>query len=76
MFKSNLKLLSWSLIIVLLDQITKFGVSNSMNQGESIGVWGNILRITYIKNPGMAFGIQIGNQLFFTTFAIILYIIA
>jgi len=74
-FKSNLKLLSWSLIIVLLDQITKFGVSNSMNQGESIGVWGNILRITYIKNPGMAFGIQIGNQLFFTTFAIIASIV-
>ena len=75
MFKSNLKLLSWSLIVVLLDQATKFGVSNSMNQGESIGVWGNILRITYIKNPGMAFGIQIGNKLFFTIFAIIASIV-
>lgn len=75
MFKSNLKLLSWSLIVVLLDQVTKFGVSNSMNQGESIGVWGNILRITYIKNPGMAFGIQIGNKLFFTIFALIASIV-
>ena len=75
MFKSNLKLLSWSLIIVLLDQVTKFGVSNSMNQGESIAVWGNILRVTYIKNPGMAFGIQIGNKLFFTIFALIASIV-
>ena len=71
MFKSNLKLILWTIIIVLTDQITKLMVSSSMNQGESFRVLGNVLQITYIKNPGMAFGIQIGNKIFFTIFALI-----
>ena len=75
MFKSNLKLLSWSIIIVVLDQISKKVVSIYVNYGESISVLGNILRITYIKNPGIAFGIQVGNKFFFTVFAIIASII-
>lgn len=69
MFKSNLKLLGWTAIIILIDQISKYAISNYMQQGESIQVIGNVLRLTYIKNPGMAFGIQVGSKLFFTIFS-------
>jgi len=75
LFKSNLKLLSWSAIIILLDQMTKILISRSLSYGESISIIGNILKFTYIKNPGMAFGIQIGNRLFFTLFALIASIV-
>jgi len=74
-FKSNLKLLSWSVIIVLLDQITKILISTSIVYGDSVSILGNILRFTYIKNPGMAFGIQVGNRVFFTAFALIASIV-
>ena len=75
MFKSNIKLLSWSLIIVLLDQITKILISRSIIYGDSISILGDVLRFTYIKNPGMAFGIQVGNRIFFTVFALIASIV-
>ena len=33
--------------------------------GESFTVIGNFFRITYVENPGMAFGIKINNPVFF-----------
>ena len=75
MFKSNFKLLSWSVIIVLLDQITKKLISSSILYGDSISIIGDLLRFTYIKNPGMAFGIQVGNRIIFTVFALIACIV-
>jgi signal peptidase II len=74
-FKSNFKLLSWSVIIVLLDQITKKLISSSILYGDSISIIGDLLRFTYIKNPGMAFGIQVGNRIIFTVFAAIACIV-
>lgn len=59
----------WSFLIVFIDQATKMLIKNSMQLRESISLLGDIIRITYIKNPGMAFGIQIGGKLFYTIFA-------
>src|SRR5208283_62256 len=39
--------------------------------GSSHSVIGDFLRITYIENPGMAFGIDIGGKLFFSLFSIV-----
>lgn len=75
MFKSNVKLLGLSAIIIIIDQFTKYLIKNYMSEKESISVIGNILRLTYIKNPGMAFGIQIGDRLFYTIFASIACVI-
>ncbi len=75
MFKSNLKLLGWSLFIVIIDQTTKILIKNSMHLKESISILGDVIRFTYIKNPGMAFGIQIGGKLFYTFFSAIACII-
>jgi len=44
-------------------------VKNYMELSDSISVIGNVLRLTFIKNPGMAFGILIGGKLFYTVFA-------
>lgn len=75
MFKSNIKLLGWSAIIIIIDQFTKMLVKQMMREGDHVAVIGDILRLTYVKNPGMAFGIQIGGRLFYTIFASIACII-
>ena len=75
MFKSNVKLLGWSTFIVIIDQFTKMLIKKFMQETDSIAVIGDILRLTYVKNPGMAFGIQIGGRLFYTVFASIACVI-
>ena len=42
-----------------------------MVYGTSIDVIGSFFRITYIENPGMAFGLQIGGKLFLSIFTIV-----
>jgi len=74
-FRSNIKLLGWSTIIVIIDQFTKMLIKQFMQERDSISVVGDILRLTYVKNPGMAFGIQIGGRLFYTVFASIACVI-
>jgi len=73
------------LILVLVDQITKllvkgFSIGNFTVQGmrlyESIPVFGDFLRITYVENPGMAFGIEFGEGKIFLTFLSIAIAIA
>ena len=49
------------LVIVVLDQLTKFLVVSSMDLYESIPVLGDFLRLTYIRNPGGAFGLRWGH---------------
>ena len=39
--------------------------------GSSRPILGDFLRLTYIENPGMAFGIDIGGKLFFSFFSIV-----
>lgn len=39
--------------------------------GASRPILGDFLRLTYIENPGMAFGIDIGGKLFFSLFSIL-----
>ena len=71
-----------SIVIVVFDQITKFlvkGVSlpslgihvAGLSLGKSSPVWGDLIRLTYIENPGMAFGIDIGGKLMFSVFTVI-----
>lgn len=77
-----MKILYVTLGIVLADQITKVLVKGfsipfvgiqweGMSYGQTIPLIGDIVRLTYIENPGMAFGINIGGQTFFALFSII-----
>lgn len=67
----NLRILWIPLVVLLLDQITKFTVKFSMDLHQSIPVLGDFFRLTYVLNPGMAFGITFGDNQFFTVFALI-----
>lgn len=70
-----------SFFIVVVDQMTKLvvkGISipslgieiTGYELGSSRSIVGDFLRLTYIENPGMAFGIDIGGKLFFSLFSI------
>lgn len=50
-------LIGVSLIIVSLDQITKLLIINTMQLHESIPVVAGVFNLTYIRNPGAAFGL-------------------
>lgn len=77
-----MKVLVVTFFVVIADQLTKIyvkGISipqwgieiNGMPYQSSINVIGNFFKITFIENPGMAFGLQIGGKLFLSVFTII-----
>lgn len=59
--------------VLFLDQLSKFYIQKSLVIGQLIPVLGDFFRITYLKNPGVAFGLFPGQRLFFilVTFVII-----
>ncbi len=57
--------------VVVLDQLTKYIIKRSMDLYDSFDVLGSFFKITYIENPGMAFGIQMENKIWFTFLSII-----
>lgn len=77
-----MRVLFLSVCIVIADQITKLlvkGISipslnihhEGMRYGFSRPVFGEFFRLTFIENPGMAFGIDLGGKLFFSIFSVI-----
>ncbi|MDP4221342.1 MAG: signal peptidase II [Bacteroidota bacterium] len=73
------RLLLISTSIVILDQVTKLLVKGvpflslkGLPYGSSRPFIDDIFRITYVENPGIAFGIQIpGMKIFFSIFSIV-----
>ncbi|MDD5361594.1 MAG: signal peptidase II [Ignavibacteria bacterium] len=71
-----------SLIVVIIDQLSKLKVKgidipflnfsiHGMPYNSSISVIDNLFLITFIENPGMAFGIEIGGKLLLSIFTLI-----
>ena len=71
----NSSVLAVSFLLVLADQAVKLGIARTMRLGESIPVLSGIFHITYIENPGAAFG-MLANQRWFFIIAGILVILA
>jgi signal peptidase II len=86
-----LKVFYLALIVVIIDQITKLKVKGikipflnlnveGMTLGSSREIFGNFFKLTFIENPGMAFGIELGGKLtlsiftLFATFLIVYFI--
>ena len=46
---------------IFIDQITKIAVDASFSLYSTRPILGDILRLTYIRNPGSAFGISFGS---------------
>lgn len=57
----DLSALAISLFLIAADQAAKLFIASSMQLGESIPVLAGIFHITYIENPGAAFG-MFANQ--------------
>lgn len=66
-----MRVLYISLVVVVIDQITKLLVKGfsipflnfsyeGMNHGQRIPIIGDFFRLTFIENPGMAFGVDPG----------------
>ncbi len=79
-----MKVLYLSFLVVVADQLSKLFVKGfsipflnlhvkGMTYGSSFDVIGNFFKIWYVENPGMAFGIDVGNvsKLFLSLFSIV-----
>lgn len=66
-----------TMFTLVLDQLSKFIVLQNMEQGQSIPIINQIFHLTYIQNPGAAFGLLAYRTTFFifTTLAVVLGII-
>ena len=83
-----MRVLFVTLAVVVIDQLTKLfihgfsipflGVSvKGFEYGQSVNVLGDFLQLTFVENPGIAFGIDIGvNQKFFLTLFTLILVIA
>ena len=49
------------IVLVILDQISKIYVKNVFDYGIPYNFIGSYIRITYVENPGLAFGIPVGS---------------
>ena len=62
-----------SFFIVLIDQLSKILVHTKMNLYDSFTVIPSLLDFTYIRNEGIAFGINFpGGKMFFIIFPILI----
>ena len=59
-----------ALVIVIIDQISKFYIQSYMVIGMSIPIIQDVFHITYILNPGAAFGLFEHQTAFFVIIAI------
>jgi signal peptidase II len=77
-----LKVLFITFFVVLADQVTKFLIKGlkveslginfaGMPYGSSKPLIGDFVKLTFIENPGMAFGIDVGPKMFLTIFTIL-----
>lgn len=61
--------------ILILDQVTKWLARFFLKPVYSISVIGDFFRLTYVENPGIAFGLRISNKIIFTILSIVAVII-
>ena len=64
-----------TIVILILDQITKFIITKTMQIGDSFEVIPNFLSITSHRNNGAAWGILSGKMAFFYIITVIILII-
>ncbi len=69
-------------LVIVVDQVSKLLVKGGfvlpfigywpgMEIGTSVPIIGNFFKLTFIENPGMAFGIDVGGKFFLTVFSIL-----
>ena len=68
--KKSISTVLFIVLLLAIDQITKILVKTNMFLYGDIEIFG-WLHIHFIENPGMAFGLVLGNKIFLTLFRII-----
>lgn len=58
-------------LIVILDRVSKIIIQNNLQIGESVELIPGFLNLTYILNPGAAFGMLAGKTWFFVMTSLI-----
>jgi len=64
-------LLAIAAIVIIINQLTKYIVAVNMVEGMSIPIIDEIVHLTFILNPGAAFGLLENNRWFFVGTAIV-----
>ena len=62
-------------VILILDQITKIAVQQWMTLHQSYPLLGEMVQLTYIRNPGAAFGITLGGRWIYLVLSVIACVI-
>lgn len=62
-----------AIAVTILDQVVKWFVQGHMELGESIPLISHVFHLTYIMNPGAAFGILEYQHTFFIGIVVILF---
>jgi signal peptidase II len=63
-----------AVVVVVFDQMAKYYIQSRMEPGMSIPVIDGLFHITYVLNPGAAFGILEHQTVFFLAVALILIV--
>ncbi len=61
-------------LLIIADQLTKLAVRQSFALGESVPVWGDFFRLTYIHNAAGAFGVAFGHPAVYYVASIVISI--
>ncbi len=69
--KRSVITVSCILLAIIIDQVIKVVVKTNMQLGESIPVFGDWFKILFVENNGMAFGMEIFNKIFLTSFRVV-----
>lgn len=66
------KFLSIIILMLGLDQVSKWLVRDAMDLGQSIPIISSLMSLTYIENRGAAFGIMAGGRVLFIALTFLL----
>lgn len=66
------KFLGIIILMLGLDQVSKWLVRDAMNLGQSIPIISSLMSLTYIENRGAAFGIMAGGRVLFIALTFLL----
>ncbi|MDU2066315.1 MAG: signal peptidase II [Sporomusaceae bacterium] len=66
---------AWCVVatVIILDQLSKYYISHTFQPDMSIPIIRNVFHLTYVLNPGAAFGILVNQQWLFITIALIIF---
>jgi signal peptidase II len=62
----RVKVLRYAALVLVADQLTKVLARHLLPRDHSVPLVGDLVRLTYVENPGIAFGIRVGHGPVFT----------